>query len=121
MLSGLRRRQTLASFDYQWRALAEGDAMLSDPWFVDNMERIASEELLAVRRPWFEGRRVLDAGCGGGRWTVALLRLGARVTAVDFSAHSLAATRAQAARLAPAAVDAGRLEKIGRASCRERV
>jgi len=110
MLSGLRRRQTLASFDYQWRALAEGDAMLSDPWFVDNMERIASEELLAVRRPWFEGRRVLDAGCGGGRWTVALLRLGARVTAVDFSTHSLAATRAQAARLAPAAVDAGRLE-----------
>ena len=86
MLSGLRRRQTLASFDYQWRALAEGDAMLSDPWFVDNVDRIASEELLAVRRSWFDGRRVLDAGCGGGRWTVGLLRLGARVTAV-FSAR----------------------------------
>lgn len=110
MLSGLRRRQTLASFDYQWRDLAQGDAMLSDPWFVDNVDRIACEELLAIPRPWFEGRRVLDAGCGGGRWTVGLLRLGAHVTAIDQSPHSLEATRAQAARLAPGAVSEGRLE-----------
>ena len=110
MLTAFRRRQTQASFDYQWRALAQGDAMLSDPWFVANVDRIASEDLLAVRRSWFEGRRVLDAGCGGGRWTVGLLRLGARVTAVDASPHSLESTRAQAARLAPEAIGEGRLE-----------
>jgi SAM-dependent methyltransferase len=123
MLSALRRRQTLASFDYQWRALAEGDAMLSDPWFVDNVDRIVSEELLAVRRSWFDGRRVLDAGCGGGRWTVGLLRLGARVTAVDYSAHSLAATRAQAARLSrPRWTTAGwrRARPISRSAGRSR-
>ena len=107
MLSGLRRRQTLASFDYQWGALPEGDAMLSDPWFVQNVETVLSAELLGIDGGWFPGRSVLDAGCGGGRWTVGLLRLGAAVTAVDFSAKAVASTSAQAARLVPEA--AGRL------------
>jgi SAM-dependent methyltransferase len=39
---------------------------------------------------------VLDAGCGGGRWTVALLRLGARVTAIDVSEAALQRTRGAA-------------------------
>jgi len=41
--SRLARRQTLASFDYQWRHLPEGDAMLSDPWFVDHADAILAE------------------------------------------------------------------------------
>jgi SAM-dependent methyltransferase len=109
VLIGLRRRRTLASFDYQWEHLPAGDAMVSDSWFLANVERILSEELLAIEPAWFAGRRVLDAGCGGGRWTVGLLRLGAHVTAVDWSPHALAATAAHAARLAPEAVAAGRL------------
>ena len=109
MLHERRRRQTLASFDYQWGEIPAGDAMLSDGWFVANADRILARELLGVSPAWFAGRHALDAGCGGGRWTLALLRLGARVTAVDFSACALDSTRAQMERLVPDAVAAGRL------------
>jgi SAM-dependent methyltransferase len=107
--SRLARRQTLASFDYQWRHLPAGDAMLSEPWFAEHADAILADELLAVDRAWFRGRNALDAGCGGGRWTLALLRLGCRVTAVDASAAALAATREQVARLVPEALAEGRL------------
>jgi SAM-dependent methyltransferase len=109
VLDSLRRRQTLASFDYQWGEIPAGDAMLSDPWFAGSVDRIVSEELLGVERRWFAGREALDAGCGGGRWTLGLLRLGCRVTAVDFSPRALESTRSQMARLAPDAVREGRL------------
>jgi SAM-dependent methyltransferase len=112
VLGNARRRQTLASFDYQWGHLPEGDAMLSDPWFADHVDQIVAEELVGIDRRWFAGRAVLDAGCGAGRWTLGLLRLGCRVTAVDFSAHGLAAARAQMERLAPDAVASGRLETV---------
>ena len=109
MLASLRRRQTLASFDYQWGKLPQGDAMLSDPWFLENVDRILVEELLCVERDWFRGRRVLDAGCGIGRWTLGFLRLGCEVVAVDFSARALDRVREQMRRLAPEAVAEGRL------------
>jgi SAM-dependent methyltransferase len=114
VLDSLRRRQTLASFDFQWGELPAGEAMLSDPWFVENVDRIVASELLGIDRGWFRGREALDAGCGGGRWTLGLLRLGCRVTAVDFSPHALESTRAQMARLAPEALAEGRLatEKV---------
>jgi SAM-dependent methyltransferase len=106
----LRQRQTLASFDYQWGHIPAGDAMLSDEWFLANVDRIVADELLGIERSWFTGRTALDAGCGGGRWTLGLLRLGCRVLAVDASAHAVAGTRAQMERRAPDAVAAGRLE-----------
>lgn len=84
--------------------------MLSDPWFTENVASIASRELLAVDPGWFAGRRILDAGCGGGRWTVGFLRLGAQVTAVDLSGHAIETTAKEAERLAPEAVAGGRLE-----------
>jgi SAM-dependent methyltransferase len=105
VIGGARRRQTLRSFDYQWGALPEGEAMLSDPAFADGVERILADELLGIRRDWFPGRTVLDAGCGGGRWTVGLLRLGCRVLAVDASKNALLATRAAVERLAPEVLD----------------
>jgi SAM-dependent methyltransferase len=105
-----RQRQTLASFDYQWGHIPAGDAMLSDAWFVANVDRIVADELLGIERSWFAGRSVLDAGCGGGRWTLGLLRLGCRVVAVDASPHAVEATRAQMERLAPDAIAQGRLE-----------
>ena len=87
------RRQTLASFDYQWRELPTGDALLSDDWFRSNLDRILADELLALEGEWFRGKRVLDAGAGAGRWTVGLLRLGCDVLAVDASAHALERVR----------------------------
>jgi SAM-dependent methyltransferase len=88
-----RQRQTLASFDYQWRRLPEGDGMLSDHAF-DAKACAIVEEMTGVAAGWFAGKRVLDAGCGSGRWSAALLRLGAKVTAVDASEAGLARTEA---------------------------
>ncbi len=42
------------------------------------------------------GKRVLDLGCGPGLYANGLAQLGAEVTAVDFSAHSLAHARSVA-------------------------
>jgi len=110
VFSDLRRRQTLASFDYQWRALGQGQAMLSDDWMREHAEAVLADELLGIDRGWFAGRSALDAGCGGGRWTLGLLRLGCRVTAVDASAGAVAATAEEMRRLVPEVVAAGRLE-----------
>ena len=110
MLDAYRRRQTLASFDYQWGELPAGDAMLSDPWFRDNVDRVLVEQLLCVEREWFRGRTVLDAGCGIGRWTLGFLRLGCRVLSVDASTRALDVLRDQMQLLAPEALADGRLE-----------
>ncbi len=93
VLRALLRKQTLASFDYQWRELPEADALLSDDWFRANVAQIVSDELLCLKPEWFRGKRVLDAGSGTGRWTVGLLELGSDVTAVDFSEHALEQVR----------------------------
>lgn len=90
------RTQTRASFDYQWRHLADGAATAEDPEFM----RGAAEQVCAMvdrSREWFAGRSALDLGCGGGRFTLALLSLGARVTACDQSASALERTAARCA------------------------
>jgi SAM-dependent methyltransferase len=88
-----RRQQTLSSFDYQWRCLSEGDGMLSDAWFKENVCQILTE-FTGVAPAWFQGKRVLDAGSGNGRWSYGLLKLGANVMAVDFSESGLERTKA---------------------------
>jgi SAM-dependent methyltransferase len=88
------RTQTLASFDWQWAHLPAGDFMPGDPWFDANATRVLANEMCGIAPRWFAGRRVLDAGCGRGRWTRALLELGAHVTAIDYSDAGLAQTRA---------------------------
>jgi 2-polyprenyl-3-methyl-5-hydroxy-6-metoxy-1,4-benzoquinol methylase len=40
-----------------------------------------------------EGRRVLDLGCGRGRWSEEFARRGARVTGIDWSAQALEQAR----------------------------
>jgi SAM-dependent methyltransferase len=42
---------------------------------------------------FFQDRHCLDVGCGSGRWTRALLALGASVKSIDASENSLRSTR----------------------------
>ncbi len=85
--------QTREAFSHQWASLPEGDAVLSDPWFRENVARILSEEELCLDPLWFRGKDVLDCGSGGGRWSYGLAKLGANVTAVDINNSALAQTR----------------------------
>lgn len=83
--------QTRASFDYQWRHMPSGAALPTDNAF---MGRVAADLSSMVMRPanWFAGRRIVDVGCGIGRYTFGFLRLGASVTACDQSAAALERT-----------------------------
>jgi 2-polyprenyl-3-methyl-5-hydroxy-6-metoxy-1,4-benzoquinol methylase len=61
---------------------------------IDMTQRAAMKDLIRSIRP---GSRVLDYGCGVGRWTREIARRGADVTAVDFSATMLAEARTRTA------------------------
>lgn len=84
--------QTQETFLRQWRDLPEGEAMLSDTWFKSHVEEIITEQEILLKPEWFAGKEILDAGCGGGRWSYGLARLGAQVTAVDINASAIEAT-----------------------------
>lgn len=84
---------TQAAFERQWTLLPEGRMLLSDGKFRDDVARILSEEELLIAPAWFKGKRVLDAGCGNGRWAYGLAALGAHVTAVDASRKAIDETR----------------------------
>ncbi len=87
-----RIAQTRASFDFQWSSLPTGNASLGDPQFRDMLPDVVCR-LTGLDRGWFRGKRVLDAGCGTGRYAFGLCTLGARVTAVDVSPYALRQTR----------------------------
>lgn len=84
--------QTRGSFDFQWKTIPEGEAMPSNPEFLRQTTDMILERT-RLSRDWFKGKKVLDAGCGSGRWTYGLLELGAHVTAIDQSEGGLEQTR----------------------------
>ncbi|HEY2955170.1 MAG TPA: class I SAM-dependent methyltransferase [Candidatus Eisenbacteria bacterium] len=59
--------------------------------YVVDLER---REVKALRRvaPW-RGKRVIEIGCGDGRLTLRIARLGARVLAIDPDAASIRTAR----------------------------
>lgn len=80
--------QTRSSFDHQWRELNESVALLSSVEFRAAVPDLACQ-LTDRPREWFAGKRVLDAGCGSGRFSYAFATLGANVVAIDQSAGAL--------------------------------
>lgn len=86
-------QQTLESFDYQWENLATGDFLPDDPKFMAQVKQSICT-MTGLPPDWFQGKKVIDIGCGVGRYTYGLLALGAEVTACDASEAGVEATRA---------------------------
>lgn len=83
--------QTCCSFDYQWHALPRGEAMPDDAQFMGEVTSLICQ-MTALPADWFPGKRVVDIGCGAGRFTYGLLSLGASVMACDQSLWALQRT-----------------------------
>ena len=72
-----------------------------DDRFFRSLRSVGEFHVELVRREWSKhlvGARAIELGCGGGLVSLALARLGARVTGVDSSAGSVRAARGEAAR-----------------------
>jgi SAM-dependent methyltransferase len=80
--------QTKASFDFQWEHMPSGRALPSDAAFMRDLEAQICN-LTRLPRDWFAGKRIVDVGCGMGRYSYGLLKLGATVTACDQSEAAL--------------------------------
>lgn len=86
------RRHQIASFDYQWKHLPYHDAFLSNPAWAETAAAEV-EQRSGLPRGWFAGKRILDCGCGPGRFTWTFASLGAEVVAFDTSDAGLQAAR----------------------------
>jgi 2-polyprenyl-3-methyl-5-hydroxy-6-metoxy-1,4-benzoquinol methylase len=70
-------------FDYQWKNL-------QDPNLAYNKNKIV--ELLGytgLNSEYLKGKHCLDAGCGTGRWTWAMMQMGSLVDSFDISAEAI--------------------------------
>lgn len=97
------RAQTLDSFNYQWGHFNQGEWMLEGEKFrKEGLKRLCR---FTEKSPeWFRGKKILDAGCGSGRWSYLMCSLGAQVTAIDMSEHGITATKAACTRFDPSIV-----------------
>jgi len=72
-------RQTVEAFGTEWHIWSDHDDFFASPELFHSFLPALSRESVA-------GRVALDAGCGAGRWTQQLVRLGAdKVIALDYS------------------------------------
>ena len=72
---------TVDAFGWQWQ---QANRLIKDPRF--SAPDVFLDFIHPVTREWFEGKIVLDAGCGLGRFTSSAARFGARlVVGVDLS------------------------------------
>ena len=86
----------MTDFDYQWKNLLTSDALDNSTMFKFNEERVKEFLNLTKIKPWYKsssfikGKICLDAGCGPGRWTYAMQRLGAtKVDSFDISSEAI--------------------------------
>lgn len=86
-----QRSQTKASFDFQWEHMPSGKSLPTDPEFMAGLEQQLID-MIRVPRDWFATKRIVDIGCGMGRFSYGLLKLGAHVTSCDQSEAALRRT-----------------------------
>jgi 2-polyprenyl-3-methyl-5-hydroxy-6-metoxy-1,4-benzoquinol methylase len=83
--------RTQKAFEYQWKNLQDGAYLLTDKRFKEGAVEFLTSEL-GIDKKWFKGKNILDAGCGGGRWSYGFLKLGANVTAIDYAKSAVDST-----------------------------
>lgn len=87
----------MTDFDYQWKNLMGRDCITYNPDMYECNEKRVKEFLhLTGIKPWYKkdsfikGKVCLDAGCGPGRFTCAMQKLGAaRVDSFDISIEAV--------------------------------
>jgi SAM-dependent methyltransferase len=81
-------RHEIALKDEEYEAMSEEFTVPSDGWRSEFLDRIEVPPHMAAVQP-LDGRRVLELGCGDGRFTILMAQQGAEVLAVDFSFAAL--------------------------------
>lgn len=95
--------ETKDSFDYQWTEINSGQNLLNDETFRNNVSKLILE-FTDLNEHWFPGKKVLDAGCGQGRFSFGLAQLGVQLTALDQSAQAVKNTLQVLSDITPDAV-----------------
>ncbi|CAA7619100.1 conserved hypothetical protein [Magnetospirillum sp. LM-5] len=81
-------RQTRSSFDFQWDLLPPGRYNLDNEEFRKDAAGYVCQ-FTGLPAEWFQGKKVIDVGCGAGRYSWAMSTMGAEVLSVDQSKHGL--------------------------------
>lgn len=84
-------QQTRQSFDFQWNKIPTGRFMLGNKDFEQEAPGYVCQ-FTELPADWFRGKKVVDIGCGAGRYSWALATLGAEVLSLDQSDHALQET-----------------------------
>ena len=84
--------QTKNSFDYQWQNLPHGRHNLENEQFRNEATENVCK-FTALPLDWFKGKKVVDVGCGAGRYSWALCKLGAHVLSLDQSSMGIKVTK----------------------------
>ena len=80
--------QTRESFNYQWGNLNSGDNLIDDDSFLTSVGNTITN-YTQLPKEWFVNKKIIDAGCGSGRFSFGLNSLGAKVTSFDQSKHGV--------------------------------
>jgi len=82
----------IALRDQEYGSTPDASTFASMDWRSEFTDRLVIPPHLSALKP-VAGRRVLEIGCGDGRFTILLAQLGADVLAVDFSLEGLRKAR----------------------------
>jgi len=74
-------------FDYQWKNLPDPNLEFTEARITDLLN------YTALRRQFLVDKYCLDAGCGTGRWTWAMMQMGAKVDSFDISEEAVGTCR----------------------------
>lgn len=85
-------QQCKDSFNFQWDKLPTGRWNLENEKFRKEAPSLVCQ-YTSLPEEWFKGKKVIDVGCGAGRYSWALCKLGAEVLSVDQSQYGLEKTK----------------------------